>query len=132
MQQHYGHKQLMHMIQMPNPSMLLIFPSGCLRIIGKANFNPFNIIVYLTKGIPHSSLKCKPHLQSETAILTFNKQIYLYIHSFNSHKYIDYELEIFLSLCLNLWSTIMVNLFSTVKAIVMGREARLFLDQIYI
>ena len=127
---YHSRRPHMYTIRLVDCWTLLLFPSGRFRIMGKANFDPVNIVVYLTKCIPHSKVICEPQLQSDTFILTFRKQINLYYYSQHS-QYTEYEPEIFPSLRLNLWRPIMVNIFSSGKAVVMGREARQFLDQIY-
>lgn len=128
--QYHNYKPHMHTIRLPKQWTVLLFPSGRFRIMGKNIYRPHHIVNYLTNCISHSQITRDLDLQSETFVLTFHRKINLYKYSFAS-RYSDYEPEIFPSLRLKLWSPIMVNLFASGKAVVMGREARLYLEQIY-
>lgn len=126
----YSGKRPQQLIIKQKTCTVLIFGSGKVRIMGRACIEEAqcifdNLICILDVSVIESLYKV-----SETVVLNLNKTNINFYKSISHLQPCTLELELFPALSLERWKPLHVNLFSTGKVVILGREAMNKKDEI--
>ena len=102
---------------------VLIFNTSKIRFMGKATFESVQSTLDFITSILDSHVVVPLCKVTETVVFKLNKSnINLYKLVFNAQPCV-LELELFPALSLNLWKPLHVNVFSTGKVVLLGKNA---------
>lgn len=113
-------------LKFPTCTMLL-FNSGNLRIMGKASYANASFILSCISFI-YSDITTSLSCVSQTVVfqvptLLCPIPLYTFKNAFPNELAVQYEPELFTALSIKYWKPIHVNLFSTGKVVVLGKDA---------
>lgn len=106
---------------------LLLFSGGQFRFMGKISHN-FTIDIIKHINYIYSDVIMPPYLVSQTVVFkVLDECCPLNLHHiasiFKDDKYVRFENELFPALSLYYWKPVHVNVFSTGKVVVLGKDA---------
>jgi len=114
---------------------ILLFRYGQFRIMGHVNFNVVKFLTNILQPI-YKCIQIPISYVSETVVFQLDKclipvNLYHMNFAFKNDYNIQFEPELFPALTIHYWKPIHVNLFSSGKVIVLGKDAMTKCTEIY-